>query len=433
MHDDALNWTTAKSLASGSGYRILSLPGQPAQTKYPPVYSLILSAAWRLNPQFPDNLTLAIALNWLIFAAFAVALERFLAAAGVEHEPRFLLCVLLLFNRSTLDLVYTLWPDALFEALVLCALIVLEKRVANGADTAFAPLFAGCLAALAFLSKGAALPLLFTCPVVLFYKRRWKAALYFVAGWAPFLACWYAWVARGRIAGNDIATIYYTNYFKLFLATTPLSALRVIIPINLALYLTSLGASFGLGSWHSAGGLAGGAAALLFGVIGLHKALNRGHLAFSAAFALGATAMVTVWHYPPTERYVLPALPVLMAGAGLQLGWMIRQRTWARTILRGLTGAVFAALLYGVIARASSMDAGFAAEMAHYDPHINGWPPTSLRMLAYCPRRTRCFICIPACVATVSSNRRPISFTQPMRFNECMWFAVWSNICPSTG
>jgi len=52
-HDDMIYWVTAKSLAQGSGYRILSLPDQPYQTKYPPLYPLLLSAACAWFPLSP--------------------------------------------------------------------------------------------------------------------------------------------------------------------------------------------------------------------------------------------------------------------------------------------------------------------------------------------------------------------------------------------
>ena len=50
FHDDSLFWVTARSLAGGGGYRIQSLPGEPYQTKYPPLYPLLLAAVWKLNP-----------------------------------------------------------------------------------------------------------------------------------------------------------------------------------------------------------------------------------------------------------------------------------------------------------------------------------------------------------------------------------------------
>jgi hypothetical protein len=37
-HDDAVYLVSAKALADHSGYRIVSLPEQPFQTKYPPVF-----------------------------------------------------------------------------------------------------------------------------------------------------------------------------------------------------------------------------------------------------------------------------------------------------------------------------------------------------------------------------------------------------------
>ena len=37
LHDDSIYFVAAKSIADGSGYRILSLPDEPFQTKYPPL------------------------------------------------------------------------------------------------------------------------------------------------------------------------------------------------------------------------------------------------------------------------------------------------------------------------------------------------------------------------------------------------------------
>ena len=54
-----------KALAQSSGYRILSLPGEPYQTKYPPLYPLLLSAAWRIDTIYPANLPIALLLSWL--------------------------------------------------------------------------------------------------------------------------------------------------------------------------------------------------------------------------------------------------------------------------------------------------------------------------------------------------------------------------------
>src|SRR5690349_13950375 len=51
LHDDSIYFVGAKSMAEGSGYRILSLPAEPFQTKYPPLWSLALAAIWKIDPQ----------------------------------------------------------------------------------------------------------------------------------------------------------------------------------------------------------------------------------------------------------------------------------------------------------------------------------------------------------------------------------------------
>ena len=69
-HDDSIYWVSAESLAKGDGYRIESLPGEPYQTKYPPLYPALLAVVWKLNPHFPANLPAATLLAWLLFPAF---------------------------------------------------------------------------------------------------------------------------------------------------------------------------------------------------------------------------------------------------------------------------------------------------------------------------------------------------------------------------
>src|SRR5258708_2621481 len=66
MDDDGVYLVCAKSLAEGSGYRILSLPKEPFQTKYPPFYPWLLSLLWRINPSFPSNLPLFTFFAWVM-------------------------------------------------------------------------------------------------------------------------------------------------------------------------------------------------------------------------------------------------------------------------------------------------------------------------------------------------------------------------------
>src|SRR5580765_1410307 len=69
LQDDGVYLIDAQALAQGAGYRILSLPKQPFDTRYPPLYPLYLSLAWRAIPAFPANLNMAILISWLSFPA----------------------------------------------------------------------------------------------------------------------------------------------------------------------------------------------------------------------------------------------------------------------------------------------------------------------------------------------------------------------------
>ena len=46
-HDDGVYLVTARALAEGEGYRIISLPDEPVQTKYPVLFPFLLSLIWR--------------------------------------------------------------------------------------------------------------------------------------------------------------------------------------------------------------------------------------------------------------------------------------------------------------------------------------------------------------------------------------------------
>ena len=90
-HDDSIYWVSARSLAMGDGYRIESLPGQPYQTKYPPLYPALLAGIWKINPQFPANLPLATLFAWLLLPLFLAAVCG--PAARLRIQPARAICL----------------------------------------------------------------------------------------------------------------------------------------------------------------------------------------------------------------------------------------------------------------------------------------------------------------------------------------------------
>src|SRR5580698_2101273 len=95
FHDDGLLFVSAKSLATGQGYRILSLPEEPAQTKYPILYPLYLSTVWKLNPNFPDNLRLARVFSWMVLVVCLALAWVYLRKEGFSDVRVMILVALL--------------------------------------------------------------------------------------------------------------------------------------------------------------------------------------------------------------------------------------------------------------------------------------------------------------------------------------------------
>ena len=72
-HDDGIYILTAKSLAEGDGYRLINLPDNLPQTKYPFLYPCLLALIWKIYPVFPQNVIIMQYVN-ISLAATAIAL-----------------------------------------------------------------------------------------------------------------------------------------------------------------------------------------------------------------------------------------------------------------------------------------------------------------------------------------------------------------------
>src|SRR5262245_26742017 len=56
FHDDGVYLVTAKALAEGQGYRIITLPGELLHTRYPILFPWLVALVWNLYASFPANL-----------------------------------------------------------------------------------------------------------------------------------------------------------------------------------------------------------------------------------------------------------------------------------------------------------------------------------------------------------------------------------------
>ncbi|HEX8986002.1 MAG TPA: hypothetical protein VF767_11230, partial [Bryobacteraceae bacterium] len=207
LGDDTVYFVGAKSLASGQGYRILSLPGAPAQTKYPPLYPLLLSPVWKINPQFPDNLRLAALLAWLPVPVLLVLARRYFAHLGFGTKHAWILCALMAVSAPVVTFSLNLMPELAFTAVLVACVMAADHET----DARWV-VAAGVLAGVAYLLKAAALPLLVTSPLLYLLRKRYRAALLFFGAMLPFWAGWTFWAHTHRVTYGDSSWLFYTDY-----------------------------------------------------------------------------------------------------------------------------------------------------------------------------------------------------------------------------
>src|SRR5581483_625499 len=208
-HDDSIYWVTARSLAMGDGYRIQSLPAQPYQTKYPPLYPTLLAAIWKINPRFPANLPLATLFSWLMLPPFLIALWILLRDYHFSLPLRYILILMAALSPVTAVFSFSLMPELLFTALLVASLIFAERAGARENSGRLA-LAAGLCATLAYLTKSAAAPLLLTVPFCFLLRKQFRSAALFLVPAVPAVAAWQWWVARHMSHSWDLVTLYYT-------------------------------------------------------------------------------------------------------------------------------------------------------------------------------------------------------------------------------
>lgn len=312
FQDDSLYLAAAKSLANGSGYRILSLPGQPWQTKYPPFYPALLSLIWKVSPHFPDNLTLAVVLQWLLWIIFLAIVGLFIYSlrpltAVTKRVVLVFVCVAPAFVYLSLQIM----PETLFASLILGTLLLVGSSCQPKPHIAFA---AGLTASAAYLTKTSALPLLIAVPIALCWRRGYAAALSFTAPVAIAVLGWTAWSGSHREATSDLNLLYYTDYLGFYTHTVSISDLPNMAANNAFRFLRAAGRTFFFtaedGQFLSLLLVAAGAFSIL-ATISLLKRIDSPALwLFTGLY----TCQLLCWNYLPNERFMLPLLPLIAAG-----------------------------------------------------------------------------------------------------------------------
>ena len=212
FHDDGIYVTTAKALATGQGYRIISLPYEPAQTKYPPFYPFLLSLIWRIYPHFPENLIPMILLSVLATLAFLALTRRYLVSQGYATARQALIVVTLsAINWRMMILATAIYSEMVYAALSVVGLYLAEKYAKQKKGWA-AGLVLGVVLGLVFLTRSSGLALLIAVAGYYVLRRQWKRAVLPVSVAGAFVVGWIGWCYFNKTTVEGINVAYYTSY-----------------------------------------------------------------------------------------------------------------------------------------------------------------------------------------------------------------------------
>jgi hypothetical protein len=323
-HDDGVYLATAKAMATGKGYRILSLPSELAQTKYPALYPTLLSAVWRLAPEFPGNVIWLKALSLVFTVLWAWTVLTFIREFTTFGQQAWWLVLFVLLSPWVIFLSGITMADTLFAFLSMyCILLlsrVVEQKVRNPMQTV---VFAAMLASGAFQARTAGVALIGAAAVVLMLRRMPRRAAVFALLCGLFCIPWLLWQA-GHPAPMDWVQSYYTkadyragaNLFEGFtlpqaLRIAGLNAMYVYLSLWLVagLPISPLMFAISLPLW-------------IFVLVGAVGGGRTGWLPMRL-WVLFYTAMLVCYVYTPS-RYMACIFPILLVfgyqGVRLTLG-----------------------------------------------------------------------------------------------------------------
>lgn len=355
FHDDGIYWLAGRSLARGEGYRIASLSGQPAQTKYPPLYPLWLSLAWRLDSSPAGSMKLATLLNWLLVGPLLGLSWLAFRELGIPAVPAAALGVFLGANPYLCFLSITPMAEVQYTVLALASLLVAGRALQPGTAWWVAGA-AGALGGAAYLSKAVGLALLASLPVVFLLNKQWRQAAWYAGGMLPGVACWNWWARTHLPAATDVVALYYQDYLGFQLHNVTAENFARVVWQNLSGLATGTASLLVFEFGEEAAGAVWGVPlclVLLAGALnGLRRLAGRSGAQQYLAYTVAVGAMLLVWHYPPNMRFLFPLLPLLVAGAAaelwhlggmLQAGW--RSRRWGDRAVGAVLGGGMVVLL----------------------------------------------------------------------------------------
>jgi hypothetical protein len=322
FHDDGIYAGTAAAIADGRGLRVESLPGEPWQVKYPPLFPLYLAIGVHWEPVLTF-------LVWVVLPVLLWQIWRWRNDGWIVLVVGWNLYSVVFASTALSEVFSTIW--------VVLAVRLLEKdRVRLSALSA----------AMAYLSRTALIAMPAAAVLWLFWRRRWRDGFVYGAIFAPFFLGWSWFTATHMKKDLSGGWVYYISYPQVFRESMSWELLPTVLQTNIQAMVGSLGGvlffNAGDSFWE-----VNFARLILFAAIAgiIRRARSEGAGPYEW-MAIPYILLLVVWNFVPNERFVYPLLPLLAAGLVgemrhfremLRVTW-VKQRA-ATVVIGGLVAA----------------------------------------------------------------------------------------------
>jgi hypothetical protein len=316
-HDDGIYAVTGRSLAITGEYRIISLPGEPYQQKYPIVFPAMLAAVWRAADEFPANLIWLKSVSLLAGAVFLSLTFGLLRSVGTSGWTAAVITGVCAVLPATGESANQVMSELAYGAISIGALWLLERVVREDSSPGMG-FAAGWVAGLAYQTRTAGLALILAMIIALAWRRRWRALAAGVFGTGLVVGACRLW--QGPAGDVPLPYEYYVNYGGWFLRTVNDLGWRyaVVVPLKnlvllaLSVVRTALPEMYDLGGSTPKQFAAVVAILLVWSTFAYGWVLRRRET--WAIYLLLYFAVLLAWPFPPGPRFVVPVLPLILLG-----------------------------------------------------------------------------------------------------------------------
>ena len=399
--DDGIHIVTAKSMATGQGLRLISDPGSPVSTQFPPGLSLLLVPVLWFFPDIPDNI-IPMKMVPAMCALLYVLLSWFWLRRYCSATNSLWLTALVALNPETVRFSGAVIAEMGYAATSMLALLMFE-RYDTGRDSLetrrYLILTVVAITG-AYLFRSVGLSLVLAAAGLLLLRRRWTAVAAVGIG---FLLCASPWFLKGALVG----TPEYQEQFWLFDLEEPgQGVIGVFGLVDRALIngMTYFATTI---PYHLFPPLGGQRIIQMFQSIGFYPLLIAIQVCISITVCIGfwrrlfhRTGFVDLyaviyfgvllfWHTRLQWKYLAPVTPILLLYLTEGVRWVITQIPRLQLKPDRLSAPLFILLIAGCCIRSMDYFERGWLRSGKVDPYRNayGWirdqTPSESRLMGF--------------------------------------------------